>query len=337
MEKVKEGGMGKLMNSEHKVTLEDVAKASGVSTGTVSRVVNGRSGVHDTTRVKVLNAMRDLGYLADIAARELSFGKNATIGLNVGMGSPRLIPFFLLLLEYLNAEIQEGGQRFMEVPSGRNGLPEWTTDGMIILGAHDDDPRIPFLIDEDIPFVLLGRAEGVRWVMPDDYNGGLQATRHLIRLGHKEIIHLSGIMNNQTYHDRYKGYVTALEEAGIPLRREYVLDGEFTSLGGYRAVRKAIESGMKFTAVAAMSDEMAVGAIAAIQDMGLQVPTDISVIGFDDMPGIGEGLTTIHQDFEKLCKVAVELLREAFAQEPIRHEVLPIYLITRRTTARCRS
>lgn len=336
MDKIDATENGKTNKPRHRATIEDVAKASGVSTGTVSRVANGRAGVHDATRLRVLNVMRELGYLPDLAARELSFGKNATIGLNVGIGSPRLIPFFVLLLENLNSVIQEKGLRFQEIPTGRNGLPEWTSDGMILIGAHDDDPRIPFLMDRDVPFVLLGRAEGVRWVMSDDYDGGLQATRHLVRLGHKNIVHLSGVMNNQAYHDRYRGYAAALQEAGIEPRRDFILDGEFSTLGGYRAVRKAIESGMKFTAIAAMSDEMAVGAIAAVQDMGLQVPADVSVVGFDDLPEIGEDLTTIHQDIGKISSTAVELLRESFIKEPVRHEVLPVYLIARRTTARSR-
>lgn len=324
-------------SSARRATIEDVAKAAGVSTGTVSRVINGRAGVHRETRIRVLTTMRELGYMPDVAAKELSFGKNATIGLNVGIGGPHFIPFFALLLEYLNTAVQERGLRFQEIPSAKNGLPQWIADGMILIGAHDDDPRIAYLDEQKVPFVLLGRAEGVRWVMSDDYDGGLKAGRHLIRLGHRKIVHLSGIMHSQDFHDRFNGFLAALREAGMPYDREYLLDGEFTSLGGYRAVRKALERGLEFTAVAAMSDEMAVGAIAAIEDMGLQVPADISVTGFDDLPEIGERLTTIHQDIEGISSSAVELLSEAFIGEPVRHEILPVHLIARQTTSRNRT
>ena len=325
------------LSGQRRSTMEDVARTAGVSIGTVSRVANGRPGVHDETKTRVLQAMRELEYLPDMVARELSFGKSSTIGLNVGSGSPRITPFFfVLLLEHLSSEIQEAGLKFIEVPTAANGLPEWTADGMILLGAHDDDPRIPYLDEQEVPFVLLGRSEGVRWVMSDDYDGGFQAASHLLRLGHTRIVHLSGIMHNQTYHDRYNGFLAALQESGVAHEREYLLDGEFTSLGAYRAVRKALERGLEFTAVAAMSDEMAVGAIAAIEDMGLQVPSDISVTGFDDLPEIGEGLTTIHQDIGAISSNAVVLLREAFVGESVRHVKLPVHLVARQTTARNR-
>ncbi len=323
-------------NKNQKITIQQVAKEAGVSTGTVSRVLNKRPGVKSFTQQRVLEAMKRLNYLPDTAARELSLGKMATIGLNVGAGSRRLIPFFMLFLEHLTTHVQADGFRFREIPTGPHGLPEFLTDGLVLFGAHDDDPRISYLQDRNIPFVLVGRANGVRWVMPDDYDGGLQATRHLIRLGHREILHLSGLMNNQAFHDRYSGYLHALEESGVSPEKEYLLDGEFSSLGAYRAVRKAREGGLEFSAIFAASDEMAIGAIAALEDLGLDVPLDVSVVGFDDLPEIGENLTTIHQDIDRIAETAVILLKEAFEGAPVRHEVIPVQLIARSTTSRRR-
>jgi len=143
-------------------------------------------------------------------------------------------------------------------------------------------------------------------------------------------------MSNQAFQDRHRGYCTALEEANIPVRPELMLGGDFTSLGGYRAIRRALEKGLEFSAVFAASDEMAIGIIAALEDAGLKVPVDVSVVGFDDLPEIGEELTTIRQDIAKLAATTVTLLKEGLAGKPVRQERLPVQLIVRGTTTRRR-
>jgi LacI family transcriptional regulator len=328
------GALDKAVNG--RATIGKVAEVAGVSTGTVSRVLNNRNGVHARTRQAVLNAIASLEYRPDQAARELSFRQTTKVGLSIGLGSRRLIPFFMLFLEHLITELQIDGYRLEEILTRPDGLPERLTDAMILFGAHDDDPRIRYLQQEKIPFVLIGHCEGTRWVMPDDYNGGLEATRHLIRLGHKEILHVSGIMTNQTFHDRYQGYQDALNEAGIKPKREGLLDGDFTTLCAYRVVRKTFEQNPKATAVFAASDEMALGVIAALEDVGLKVPLDVSVVGFDDLPEIADNLTTVRQDIQALAARAVALLKEGLRGESVRHELIPIQLMVRGTTARKR-
>lgn len=317
-------------------TIQDVANEAGVSTGTVSRVINNRAGVKALTRQQVLLAMQRLNYRPDTAARELSLRQTTRVGLSIAAGNRRLIPYFVLFLEYLINELQTDGYRLEEIPSRSDGLPEWLTDAVVLFGAHDDDPRLGYLQQQSIPFVLVGHHPGVRWVMPDDYHGGRQATEHLLRLDHREIVHLSGYMSNQSFQDRYQGHCDALQAVGVQPRRDYLLDGDFTSLGGYRAVRKSLEQGLRFSAIFAASDEMAVGAIAALEDMGLRVPTDVSVVGFDDLPEIGEGLTTIRQDIGKIAATAVKLLKQGLLGQPVQHEVVPVQLIVRGTTARRR-
>jgi LacI family transcriptional regulator len=328
-------GPGK-SNASTRSTIADVAQAARVSTGTVSRVLNDRPGVRPETRRAVLAAIDSLDYRPDAAARTLSIRRAARIGLNMAPGSRRLTPFFMLMLESLIGELSADGYLLQEVANRSDGLPEHLTDAFVLFGAHDDDARLPYLNEREIPFVLLGHADNVRWVMPDDYDGGLQATSHLIRLGHRRILHLSGLVNNQAFGDRYGGHCQALRDAGLPIEPELLADGDFSMLGGYRAVRSAIERGLDFTAVFAASDEMAVGAIAAIEDAGLRVPFDISVVGFDDLPEIGETLTTVRQDIPRLAAIAVELLKGAIAGRESAHAVVPVRLVTRGTTARRR-
>ena len=182
----------------------------------------------------------------------------------------------------------------------------------------------------------MGHCQGVRWVMPDDYQGGLEATRHLLRLGHQDILHVSGHMTNQAFHDRHRGYLDALKEAGLKPNPKFLLDGGFTTLGAYRSVRKAYEQGLRFSAIFAASDEMAIGSMVALEDVGLKVPLDISVVGFDDLPEIGEKLTTVHQDIRILAATAITLLKEGLQGQAIRHDIVPVQLIVRGTTARKR-
>lgn len=315
-------------------TIQDVAQAAGVSIGTVSRVLNERPGVKPATRAAVLRVVSHLEYHPDTAARQLSSSRAKRIGFHVPAGSGRFSPFYVLFTKYLIALLQREGYRLEDLPSGPDGLPARLADGVVLFGVHDDDARIPFLEAQGVPFVLEGHAPGARWVRADDYSGGRQATEHLLRLGHTDVLHLSGDPSGQAAFDRSRGYRDALTEweVGAP----EPLDGGFTVLGAYRALRWALDAGRRFSAVFAASDEMAQGAVAALEDAGLGVPKDVSVVGFDDLPEFGEGLTTVRQDVGKVAEVAVTLLKEGLAGEPVRHEVIPVQLVVRGTTARRR-
>ena len=321
------------MASNSHVTIQDVAKAAGVSTGTVSRVLNDRAGVRKTTRGIVLEAIKTLNYRPDQSARQLSFRQATRIGLHI-RGVRRLTPFYMLFLEHLMAELSSDGYRLEEIPSRSDGLPEYLTDGLVLFGAHDDDPRIKVLKDSGVPFVLVGHQEGTRWVSPDDFDGGLTATEHLLRLGHRQIVHVTGAMQGQGEHDRYQGYKEALARAGLEAERKFVLGGDYTTLGAYRVVRKAVEGGLAFSALFAASDEMAVGAMAALEDVGLNVPADVSVVGFDDLPEVGQKLTTVRQDIAQIASTTVTLLKEGLRGEAVRHEIVPVSLVVRGTTAK---
>ena len=315
-------------------TIGDVAQAAGVSTGTVSRVLNERPGVSPTTKAAVLEVVSRLGYRPDSAARQLSGGRGNRIGFHVSANSGRFSPFYMLFMEVLVAEFQRAGYRVEDVPSRPDGLPAGLPDGLVLLGVHDDDLRIPYLESRGVPFVLEGHAPGRRWVRADDYGGARAATEHLLRLGHTDVVHVSGDPVGQAAFDRLRGYRDALQEAGVPVLPP--LDGSFTVLEAYRAVRRFLGTSTPFTAVFAASDEMARGAIAALEDAGLRVPTDASVVGFDDLPEFGEGLTTVRQDVAQVAGTATALLQEALSGLPVRHAVVPVQLVVRKTTSRRR-
>jgi LacI family transcriptional regulator len=329
-------------------TIHDVATEAGVSVSTVSLVLNNRPGIGEQKKRSVLVAAKRLNYKPDKAARELSSKATKSIGLSDSLLGRRLGAFSTLYREHLFNELLRRGFRCEEIPTRSDGLPERVSDLMVLVGLLDDDPRLHYLRENKIPFVALGHAEGddVRWVAQDNYGGGRQATEHLLRLKHRDILFVSGDSSKEgivrtpflakVSHERYRGYYEALKSADLDINPDLLIDTDFTALGAYRAVMKAYQRGLKFTAIFAIADELAVGVIAALEDLGLRVPADISVVGFDDMPEVGEGLTTIRQDIPLLAASTVELVQEALERKAPRHIEIPVQLIVRGTTARRR-
>ena len=326
-------------------TIHAVAEAAGVSVSTVSRVLNDRPGVKERTRRIVLDAIERLDYTPDLTARELSLGQVTRVGLNSSYGNRRLTPFATVFRERLFGELYQRGFRFEDVPSLNNGMPARMTDVMVLTGLLDDDPRVPFMRERGIPFVVLGDVKDAHSVASDDYSGGCRAAEHLLRLGHRDMLAVTGGSSRprtahfntlgQAAFERQRGFENALEAAGVPFGPERVVRGDFTALGAFLAVSRALKE-TKFSAVFAFSDEMAEGAVAAVEEAGLSVPDDVSVVGYDDLPEIGETFTTVRQDIAAFATSTVELLREALASEPPRHVTLPVTLVVRGTTSRRR-
>ncbi|HEX2864094.1 MAG TPA: substrate-binding domain-containing protein, partial [Deinococcales bacterium] len=148
--------------------------------------------------------------------------------------------------------------------------------------------------------------------------------------------HLTGALAGQASYQRLRAYRETLAASGMPDDRSLILDGNFTELGGYRAVRRALAGGLNFTAIAAASDEMAFGAMAALEDAGLHVPWDVSVTGFDDLPPARNAkpqLTTARQPIRDVGRTAARLLLEQLAGEPPREVILPVQLIVRASSS----
>lgn len=320
------------MDLRRQPTITDVARLSGVSTGTVSRVLNQRPGVHPETRARVLEVVQKLGFVPMQAARELT-GHTDTVGILLAPGTRRYIPYFIHLFEHLNEALWRDSLQLTETPVDKVGLPLEPARGYILLGAHDHDPRIEYLHSNQIPFVLIGVYPHSFWVSPDDENGSLEATRHLLELGHTQLVHLTGDVSFQAGRERFQGFKRALEHKGLTYNPEQLLNGDFTSLGAYRVITKCWNRGQHFTGIVAASDEMAVGAVAALEDLGVKVPLEVSVVGYDDLPEVGENLTTMRQDISEIARTAVRLLKEAIAGVKPYGIRSPVRLVVRKTTS----
>ena len=311
-------------------TIDDIARAAGVSKGTVSRVLNGHSTVAARTRHHVQAVMEQHGYVPDPAARHLSWRKGQTLGMSFGPDDPLLSPYHVLLTRALEAYTAPQGVQLVTLRSDLEAVRRLPS-AVLLLHAEDGDGRLRLLSERGVPAVLIGHTEGSFWVAPDDVGGAALATRQLTNAGHRQLVYLGG-GKSQVAQDRERGFLQAAQSVGAVTR---TLDADFTLLGGYRAVRRAWESGLRFTGLFAQSDESAVGAVAALQDLGVRVPEDVSVVGFDGLPELPLPipLTTVAQDIAHIAKTALELMQDAVAGLPPRGQHIPVILKPGKTIA----
>lgn len=316
-----------------KLTIHEIAQLAGVSIGTVSRALNNRPGVSETTRNAILELVGKTGYIPDAGARRLAQGKKQLIGVAPFSENTVRSPYYSYMLDSIQERVYLKGYvaRVLEPNLDDPALSDCA--GFIVPGIHLDDSRIRMLQRHHVPLAIEGRVDGdVAWVALDNIDGMGLAVDHLLRLGHRQIVHLTGSPTGQTALDRVEGYRQSLQAAKIEINPNWLLDGNFTDLGAYRAVRQALESQLEFSAIAAASDEMAMGAILALQDAGLRVPHDISVTGFDDLPFVqyaNPPITTVRQPIREIGHTVAELLLEQLEGRPPRQVLLPTHLIVR--------
>jgi len=331
-------------------TIRDVAEKAGVGLGTVSRVLNDSPLVSESTRQRVLQAIADLDYMPSLTARRLSLGKTMTVAV--------IVPFFtrpsvtermrgientLVTCDYdltiYNVETVKRRDECMQHMIRRE-----RADGVIIISLSPRDEDLPLLANPEIPVVLVdanhASLSGLNRVIVDDVAGGYTATRHLLELGHEKIGYISDYLetpfNFTSSRDRYQGYRQALEEQGITFREEYHGQGPHGRQAAYKNAVRILALPDPPSAIFAGSDTQAMGVLQAARDAGLNVPGDLSVIGYDDLE-IAEylGLTTIRQLLYISGQRGAELLIDAL-QDPPREpqcEVLPTELVVRGTTA----
>lgn len=304
------------------VTIKDVARVSGVSIKTVSRVVNNLPEVALDTRQKVEQVILELGYQPNTTARSLVNGHTNTVGVIIPHSADYIFthPFFTEVLrgiaEVLSANnlnlllhLAHGKSPYASLHSQRQ------VDGLILMSIPVGDPNLQGLAESGAPCVCTCRIsedpDWTNWVDADFAGGVEQAMEHLFLLGHRRIALLSGPMSLVSVRLRVRGYRNALTKHGFPIDRAYILEGEFTSDSGHSLAGKAMEHTNPPTALICGDDMMALGAISAVNELGLRVPEDVSVIGFDDISLARFStppLTTIRQDTFQKGRLAADAL-----------------------------
>jgi LacI family transcriptional regulator len=334
-------------------TSADVAALAGVSRTTVSFVLNDRPDVaiSPSTRGRVIDAARRLGYHPHASARQLAGGKSHTLGL-VLRQTPEHVAGDALLAETLRG-LAEAARAvdyrvIVEPLAPGNGsydelLRSRQTDGVVISGPRVDDPALPRLVADGFPIVLQGSLAGLDSpsVDVDNVAGARLATEHLIELGHRMIGYITNAPLAYTAAaERLVGYRAAHRSAGLPLDDRLVVEAEFDASSGHRAMATLLASG-PVSAVFIASDVVALGAFAALHEAGLRCPDDVSVVGFDDIPlaaYFDPPLTTVRIPAHDLGLAAGSALLDRIAGRPVpARTLLPTELVVRSSTAPPRS
>lgn len=326
--------------------IADVAARAGVGVATVSRVMNGRPNVASATRERVLAAVRELDYRPSSVARNLSLRRSHVIGV--------VIPFFTGasaverlrgVVEALSAspydltlfdvESEDRRRRAFDIV-GRGDR----ADGLLAISLVPPAGDLSRLEGARIPCVLV---DAVHPTLPtllvDDVAGGELATRHLLELGHERIAFIGDKPPDRyRFHssrDRTRGYQRALERAGVPVRPEYVREGTQSRHVARSVAEELLRLPEPPTAIFAASDTQALGVLEAARALGVAVPRELSVVGFDDVEVASyAGLTTVRQPLFESGRRGAELLLQALAGErlPARSETLPLELVVRSTS-----
>ncbi|MEA9986247.1 LacI family DNA-binding transcriptional regulator [Subtercola vilae] len=297
--------------------MADVAKLAGVSGQTVSRVANGHSNVDATTRDRVLDAMKTLGYRPNVAARALRTGRSGSIG--VIMFSLSTFGNRKTLDAIAMAAADEGyATTLIPILHPSQGavsdafvrLSEQAVDGVVIvIEAHVLDSA-EIVLPAGLPVVIVDSDAGERYTVvdTDQYQGAQLATQHLLDLGHPQVWHISGPPSSFSAARRTQSWRATLEAANIV--PPPVLIGDWSTTSGYELAQSLVAR-PEVTAIFAANDQMALGAMMAIHEAGREIPASISVVGFDDTEESGAfwpPLTTIHQDFVAVGRLCIDKL-----------------------------
>ena len=315
-----------MRKAKQTVTIQDVAKRAGVSVSTVSRVLNGKADVASETQDRIRSVIDNLGYTTNLAARSMrSFRKNL-----IGLLMPDIAyPFAIEVMKGVNRAIAEsefdllvyttGDVRKSEQASHEQKYVSLLTnsiaDGVIIVApvAAEFSPDAPIVSIDP----LLSNPNYAA-VHATNYQGATDAMKYLLGLGHQRIGFITGRAGLESSNRRLKGYREALQEAGCSIDEQLIASGDYTTETGAKCARELLSMENRPTAIFASNDQMAMGVYQAAEEIGLRIPDDLSVVGFDNiMESRYLGLTTVDQFISEMGSVATKMLIQLIKGEPL--------------------
>lgn len=302
-------------------TIKDVAKLAGVSTTTVSHVINRTRYVAESTQKAVWSAVEQLNYSPSAVARSLKVNSTKSIGMIVTTSQA---PYFAeIILAVENYCYQQGyslllcntQNHFEKIRDNLEVLAKKRVDGVLVMCSEYTVDSLDLLENFSmLPMVVMdwGPNNPKTDIIHDNsFTGGYLATKYLLTCGHRQIAIISGDLNKTTAQARYQGFLSALAEQGITAKSEWIKEGHFEPEDGYECMQQILALSERPTAIFCCNDTMALGAMSAINQAGLSVPNDFSVIGYDDIHSsryYSPPLTTVHQSKVRLGQMAIDLL-----------------------------
>ena len=331
-------------------TINDIARLANVSKKTVSRVINDSPFVREETREKIAGIIKDLGFAPDPQARGLAFRRSFLIGMIYDNPTPQ----YVVNMQQGILDAMKGTSFELVIRPCNRQDPNFLYDmrafverqklfGVVLPPSVSEDERLIKVLEEiDCPFVRIASIaldEPDSMVVTHDHIGGLEAARHLAKLGHTRIAHISGPSLFRSAHERRRGLNRGLAEAGLKLPKEFDREAAYTFESGAEAAAALLAMSPRPTAIFCGNDEMAAGVYKAARDAGLSIPRDLSVVGFDDSPMASRLfplLTSVRLPIHDMGQMAAAKLiataRERRNHAPEKTEVVPV-LVTRESTA----
>ncbi len=329
--------------------LEEIARLAGVSRSTVSRVINSHPNVSERTRLRVMRVIQEQNFRPNLAARSLVTQRTRILSLVIpqAVSATFTDPYFPTLIQSIMLKANEFDYAVM-LWLGKSGeradrlydrvFKNSLFDGMLVAAAVNDDPLIPRLTQANFPVVLIGppSLSNLNYIDVDNQHAAEIAVSYLIQNGWKRIGTITGPLNMGAAVARLDGYCRALQQAGLPVDKTLIVEGNYDEQSGYTGMRVLLERHVD--AVFSASDVMALGALRAIHYANLRVPDDIAIVGFDDLPVAATAtppLTTIHQPIHELGSMATEMLIDLLdgKARPPYQKILPAQLVVRESTS----
>jgi LacI family transcriptional regulator len=333
------------------VNIKDVAKKAGVSVTTVSHVINKTRFVSEELQAKVKDAMKELDFHPNLMAGSLRRKKTSTIGLIVPDNSNQLFAELskevedILFRSGYSVVLCNSAYDFKRELAHISTLRSKSVDGMIIVPTTQQVEYINRMVESNLPVVVMDRMlpeAKADIVLIDNFQGTHDATEYLIKLGHSSIGYIDRPFDLPHSVDRLMGYKKALEENGLDFQEDLIVRGGFNYGDGAKAMNFLLDRKPVPTAVLAFNDITALGAMRRVQDSGLRVPEDVSVVGFDDIPQSAytfPRLTTVHFPRKRMAEAACKLLFrriKGIASEQKKEVILSLHLEVRESTSRVR-
>lgn len=331
-------------------TIRDVARVSGVSTATVSNVLNNTSRpVHPETRKRVMEAVRRLDYHPNVMARSLVGGRVQTIGVVCGVIEPEVItnPYAAMILRGILTEaarheynVTLRTARWRNARESASAFRDGRADGYIVVAPALDSDMVSGLAELGLPLVVVSSENapaGVPCVDVDNYAGLRIATEYLINLGHTRIAHMSGDIHQPSVADRRAGFLDTMAAAGLSVPPEFLVTSWYIVSRSKEDARRLLTLPDRPTAIATGSDNIACGILEVARELGIAIPEELSVTGFDDIPSatlVTPQLTTVRQPLVKIGETAAaRLLSIINGEEGIGNYIAPPELVVRDSTA----
>ena len=308
-------------HTEHRrVKLTDIAEKTGFTVGTISKALQNKEGISQETRETILKTAKEIGYIANSQAGGLRSGSTKTVAIII---SDITNPFFAIEIKTCISALEKHGYSAIVMDTDESAEREEqavisainkNVDGVLLCPTQHSTAPIRLLQQNGMPFVLVGRRFAdleAPCVICNDEQGGYLAGRHLAQLGHRRIMLVTAGPRISSSRERLQGFHRAMSEMDVPVLPELTYESDVSAHDAVRIIEDALAAGQEFTAVCAFSDYLAWELIFALNQRGLRVPQDVSVVGFDDVQSqlhFPPPLTTIHTPIRQICTQSVELL-----------------------------